>query len=42
MLNPIDLVFGKLREIRLAYLRWKTNSVPLQLLGLIMEVLRKK
>ena len=42
MLNPVDIAFGFLKEIRLAWERFEANSLPLQAIKLILEELKEK
>ena len=42
MLNPVDLIWGLFREVKLRYRKWETNSLPLQALKLILEALKEK
>lgn len=42
MINPLDAILGLIRNLKLEYKKWETNSLPLQAIKLILEALRDK
>jgi len=41
MLDPVNLIAGIFRDLRLKYKEWEANNFFLQALKLIMETLKK-
>lgn len=42
MINPLDAIFGLIRNLKLEYKKWETNSLPLQVIRLILEAIKDK
>lgn len=42
MPNPMEIILGLFRNLRIEYKKWETNSLPLQAIKLFIEMIKGK